>query len=99
MANDTATGVTLLGAFIGAAIAAWWKLRGGKPTAHEQEKAEPMDHWKNEVDKKLADHSARLERVEIDRVEQREDLGKVFEKLEELSDSNARIEGALGIHR
>jgi hypothetical protein len=91
--GEIVAGATGLGALLGAFFGAWKLFKPGK----EPEKGEDMATWMREVNEKLADHGARLERAEVDRKEDREDFGLVFKKLDDLGRSNARIEGALGI--
>jgi len=89
-------GLAAAGTFFGGVLAAVFGRKTPEPKGPEKAEAS-MGAWMQQVNEKLADHGARLERAETDRKEDREDFGLVFKKLDDLSRSNGRIEGALGI--
>lgn len=91
-------GVAAAGTFVGGALAAIFGRKRPEPQSPEKPE-DSMDAWKRRVDQALASQGARLDRGDVDRGEFRSDLGRVYEKLDELTESNARIEGALGIQR
>jgi hypothetical protein len=92
--GEIVAGATGLGALLGGFWAAW---KSFKPAPAPEKEEASMSAWMQQVNATLADHKARLERAEIDRKEDREDFGLVFAELKKLGQSNARIEGALGI--
>lgn len=91
--SDLVTGAGALGTFVGAI---WAAVRFGKKRGEDKRETE-MDAWQRGVDQALSDHAAKLIRFESDRIEQRSDMDQLFKEMRKLGESNARIEGALGI--
>ena len=91
--TDVVTSAGAIGTFVGAV---WAALRFGRKQGEDKRETE-MDAWQRGVDQVLSDHTAKLTRFESDRIEQRSDMDQLFKEMRKLGESNARIEGALGI--